>query len=154
MIRFNDMLIDTPYPLADIEDRRRGQVASACTYCGKQAGDPVYDVRDIVVVRRWKRRSVFVPDAGPADGGGRFEWRCPNHPFDFSSSPYAEDAPAHLRPPETHRCDEVTLGRRCSDRTGRRYEGRWLCGEHAEAIVRRLQVEERLREIDDEIGER
>lgn len=153
MVRFNELLIDTPYALADIEDRRASEDTSMCTYCGVRTGDPTYDVRDVVVVRRWKRNSAFLPDAAPAGGGGRFEWRCPNHPFEYSSSPHAENAPLHLRPSKTMRCEEMTLGRRCESRTGQRYDRRWLCEEHAEGIVRRLQVEERLRELDESIDD-
>lgn len=154
MVRFKEMLIDTPYPVLDIEDRgpKKDPSTSECTYCRQQGLYVRYDARDIVVVRRWKRRSVWIPDMEGPGAGGRFEWRCPDHPFDYSSSPYASEAPEHLRPTPNERCQEVTLGSRCRNRTAERYEGRWLCVEHSKGIVERLRVEERLQELNDAIS--
>lgn len=154
MVLFRDMLIDTPYPLLGIEDRRiwSEPETSQCSYCRAQGNFTPYDSRDVVVVRRWKRRSVWQPELDGPDTGGRYEWRCQRHPFDYSSSPYAGNAPDHLRPPANERCENVTLSARCSNRTGEQYEGRWLCAEHSTEVVERLRVEERLREIDEQLS--
>lgn len=154
MIRFKEMLIDTPYPLLEIEDRgdKKDPLTSECTYCRRSEWGNRHDSRDVVVVRRWRERSVWLPELEGPDSGGWFEWRCPNHPFHWNSSPYAENAPDHLRPKQRERCADVSLSRRCSVMTGERYDNRWLCSEHAKSIIARLRVEDRLREIDEELG--
>lgn len=155
MVEFKDMLIDTPYALLEIEDRgdREDPTTSECTYCRRSGEVRRYDSRDVVVVRRWREHSVWAPELNGPDNGGWFEWRCPGHPFHWNSSPYAENAPTHLRPTRSERCEDVTLKHRCTTRTGQRYEGRWLCEEHSQSVRARLRLEERLREIDEGLGD-
>lgn len=154
MVRFKEMLIDTPYPLLEIEDRgyKEDPSTTECTYCRRLDDGIRYDSRDVVVIRRWRERSIWAPEEDGIASGGWFEWRCPNHPFHWESSPYAQDAPKHLQPERNERCEQRELGDRCTVRTSERYEGRWLCAEHSRGVVVRLRTEERLRAMDEEIG--
>lgn len=153
MVLFQDMLIDTPYPLLEIEDRGvyKDPLTSECTYCRREKWGRKHCTRDIVVIRRWHERSVWSPELEGTDNGGWFEWRCPEHSYRSQSSPYAANAPAHLQPAQSERCEKITLGSRCPVRTGERFDDQWLCSEHSASVVARLRVEERMRELEDGI---
>lgn len=153
MVTFKGMKIDTPYPILDIEDRGadKDPLTSECTYCRRTEWGVKHSTADIVVVRRWREHSVWAPEADGIDSGGWYEWRCLDHPFRGNSSPYAENAPEHLRPERRERCEHMSLGTRCQTTTGERYEARWLCSEHAASVVARLRIEERMNEIEAEL---
>ncbi|OJU42398.1 MAG: hypothetical protein BGN97_07750 [Microbacterium sp. 69-10] len=150
MVLFKDMMIDTAYPLTVIEDRGddRDPLTSECTYCRRADGWGVrHPIADVTVVRRWTVRSYWDPKSNQLGGGGRYEWRCTEHPYNGDSSTHAADAPQHLIPERRERCEEITLKTLCTKMTSERYEGRWLCSEHAASVVERLRIEERLRAI-------
>lgn len=154
MVRFKNMLIDTPTPLSNIEDRgeHKDPLTSECTYCRRTEWGQERDIRDVVVVRRWREKSVWAPELDGIASGGYFEWRCAKHPFNGNSSTYIENAPPHLVPERRERCEHVTLKSRCTVETGAHYEGSWLCSEHAVSVKERLRVEERMQEIADELA--
>jgi len=152
-MRYEDMLIDTAYNLAEIENRdiKPGHpLENQCTYCLKQKNPAWYPVADIQVVRIWKINSVYTPEKGGADSGGWYSWRCPRHSFDGKPSLYAENAPQHLRPKYTHRCKTPVLGRPCGQVAVGFLNERWLCDEHARPIILSLRAEELLRAEDDD----
>lgn len=156
MVLFRDMLIDTPYRLIDIEDRGNDDDPRTreCTYCRRTRGwGHPHLVNDIVVVRRWREHSYWDPESGQLGGGGWYSWRCPEHPFNGNSSPYAANAPAHLVPEHRERCEEMQLRMRCTSMTSERFDGRWLCPEHSASVVARLRVEDRLREMEEDCKE-
>lgn len=148
-MRYHDMLIDTEYPLTDIETRTRHvghEDENQCTYCLSNGDETWYPIAEIFVVRAWHRSSVYRPELTETEVGGHWEWRCRNHPR-RNSSPWASLAPAHLRPPVHHRCEGKDLGRRCPDEAEGRYADQWLCLDHARPHVARLALEERLADI-------
>jgi hypothetical protein len=147
-MRYEDMLIDTPYTLAEIENRdlKPGHPhENQCTFCLKLDNTAWYAVEDIEVVRIWKINSVYTPEKGGANSGGWYSWRCPSHNYDGKPSLYAENAPEHLRPKHTDRCQALVLGRACGESAVGQYDGKWLCEDHARPIVLRLRAEELLR---------
>lgn len=155
MVLFKDMLIDMPYPILDIEDRGddKDPLTSECTYCRREEWGQKHSTQDIIVVRRWREHSIWAPHLDGPDNGGWFEWRCPQHPYRWESSPYAANAPEHLRPAPSARCEHVSLGSRCRTRTGESFDGQWLCSEHSVSVVARLRIEERMRELDEAMAE-
>lgn len=73
MILFKDMLIDTPYPILDIEDRGddKDPLTSECTCCRREEWGRNHSTQDIVVVRRWRERSIWAPTStGPTTAAG------------------------------------------------------------------------------------
>ena len=152
-MRYEDMLIDTPYRLTEVTDHI-GKVGhpgeSQCTYCLSNKNSAWYPYEDVHVVRIWKTSSRYTPEKGSVDSGGWYSWRCPNHPL-TGSCPNGHLAPEHLRPIHTHRCDRRQLGTRCEEIAAGFYEGSWLCERHARPIVLRLRLEELLH--DEESGD-
>jgi len=154
VIRYEDMLIDTPYKLSEVENRppKPGHpYENRCSYCVGQKNYTWYPIEDIVVVRRWTASSVYWPDRGGEESGGWYSWRCPNHPFNGKPSPWAENAPEHLRPKITQRCRRVELGKACGELAVGSFDGVWLCEWHARPIILREREEELLRGDDTEV---
>lgn len=148
-MRYRDMLIDTPYKLSEIEDRsvKAGHPhENRCSYCVGQKNYTWYPIEDIIVVRRWRTKSVHRPDLDGAETGGWYSWRCPNHPFPVGPSSNAHNAPEYLRPKLVHRCKVTILGRPCGEPAMGAFDGRWLCEDHARPII----LEQRLRGLIDE----
>lgn len=159
-VRYQDMLIETPYPLANVADRRvrsGNEDSGHCTYCGVQNGDEWHPIAELTVYRIWTADSVYRPDAvGVHEQGGKWQWRCSEHPK-RSWSPWSHLAPEELQPPERNPCEEVDRlsKRKCGTTEGaRRFEEGWYCPEHSlqhELRDRELRV---LRHEDPEAGER
>ena len=151
-MRYRDMLIDTPYKLSEIEDRptKAGHPQeNRCPYCVGQENFTWYPVEDIAVVRRWRTKSLYRPELDGPDTGGRYEWRCPNHPFTGGPSSNFTNAPEHLRPKIVHRCKVAVLGRACDELAIGAFDGRWLCEDHARPVI----LEQRARELLDETSD-
>nr|WP_314842131.1 hypothetical protein [uncultured Microbacterium sp.] len=83
-MRYQDMLVETPYPLAQVVDRRvrpGNEDRGHCTYCGVQDGDVWHPIHELTVYRIWTADSVYRPDAIPVhEQGGSWQWRCADHP--------------------------------------------------------------------------
>ncbi|OIU87849.1 hypothetical protein [Microbacterium sp. AR7-10] len=156
MIRYEDMLIDTPYKLSEVENRtlKPGHpTENRCSYCKGQGNLTWYPVEDITVIRRWTASSVYWPDRGAQDSGGWYSWRCPNHPFDGRPSPWLDQAPLHLRPKYTHRCRQVELGKACGEIAIGQWDNSWLCERHARPIILRERLEALLRDDVDTVDD-
>ncbi len=157
MVKYEDMLVETPYRLVDVEDRRLTpghESEKQCTYCGVQDGDPWYPIAEVTVYRIWTTDSVYRPEAERFERGGQWQWRCEAHPK-RSWAPRSHEAPAVLLPPEEHPCEEVDrlTKRKCAVKAGTRklVEG-WFCGDHSgpyELLARQRQL---LGEEDPEAG--
>lgn len=135
MVRYREMLVETPYSLAEVETRvvKLGhELQNQCTYCGVLPGDPWYPINEITVYRVWTRTSVYTPESEVLhDQGGVWQWRCPDHPK-RAWAPFSH-APGELLPPEKHPCEEaLPLGKgkcRQADGTQKFVEG-WFCPDH------------------------
>jgi hypothetical protein len=144
-MRYVDMLIDTAYNLSDIEDRtlKPGHPSeNRCTFCVRQRNYSWYPIEDVRVVRTWRKKSIYQPELPGADGGGWYSWRCPDHAYDGKPSSYAEEAPEHLRPKYTHRCQARILSSGCGEPAVGFLDDRWMCSDHARPILLRLRQEE------------
>jgi len=136
MVRYEDMLVETPYALANVEDRRvwpEHENENQCTYCGVKDGDPWYSVAEITVYRIWTADSLYRPEAERLEQGGQWQWRCGSHPKRVWA-PHSHRAPTHLLPEEEHPCEEVDLltKERCRRKAGtRKFVEGWFCGEHS-----------------------
>jgi hypothetical protein len=142
-----DMLIETPVRESDILDRpskpgHEGE--NQCSYCGVGVDDPWYDSRDIMVIRHWTSRDV--------GDGGHWTWYCPRH-FDNRDGNWwrsSHEAPEHLKPPVTHRCQAQGDFRseRCGHEAVEPFDGVWMCERHAASERLRLRVVSVLRDVD------
>ena len=151
---YENMLIDTPYKLTEVEDHvgKPGHLGqSQCTYCLSIRNGAWYSYDDIHVVRSWKVSSRYTPEKRGVDSGGWYSWRCPDHPL-RGSSPNGHLAPDHLRPTYTQRCDARELGTRCEEVAEGNYDAEWLCERHARPIILRLRADELLNDEDEMDG--
>jgi len=142
MVRYADMLIDTPYNLADVEDRdiKPGHPdENQCTYCLRNNVETWYPIAQITVIRTWTRASVHTSEKGGVNSGGKFEWRCPNHPWDEKPSLWAENAPPELQREWQHTCEVPEMGKPCGEAAAGRFDGLWRCERHARPIILRLR---------------
>lgn len=159
MVRYRDMLVETPYSLADVETRtiKSGhERENQCTYCGTEPDDPWYPINEITVYRVWTSRSVYDPDRETAlEQGGVWQWRCEDHPK-RAWAPFSHTAPEELQPLEEHPCDEILpLGKskcRRKDSTQMFVEG-WFCPDHKAKYVNAANERRLLGGEDLEAGE-
>lgn len=160
MVRYRDMLVETPYKLTDVEDRRAKpghENENQCTYCGVESDtDPWYPLEEITVYRIWARTSIYRPDAETAlEQGGRWQWRCETHPK-TAWAPYSHGAPPQLQPPAEHPCEELLpLSKakcRRTDESSRFVEG-WFCPDHRAKYINAAHERRLLGGEDPEAGE-
>lgn len=141
-MRMSDMKIETPVPLADLDDwvihaDHPGQCQ--CSDCGVGVLDPWYTIEDVTVVRHWLTISV----EEPKNGGGHWTWYCPEHLEKRADRWWKSShlAPANLLPVLKHWCArEVGLKRACGEPAVEPFDRIWLCEEHAavERVNRRI----------------
>jgi hypothetical protein len=139
-----DMLVETPVPEAELEDRWRKpghDGENQCSLCGVGEDGPWYDVRDIMVIRHWTTDSRL----DEVGNGGHYMWYCPDHLSrrrgEWRTSGLA---PAHLQPEVVYHCKQrAELGRACGEVAEELVEGTWMCARHAS--VERLNI--RMREL-------
>jgi hypothetical protein len=134
MVLYRDMLVETGYPLADVEDRdlKPGhEHENECTYCVPGTWHPI---ADIVVYRVWTSTSVYTPDSpGKCSQGGTWQWRCREHEK-RSWAPHSHQAPAELLPEFRGQCEErlplqKTLCGKNEDT--QLFDEGWYCSEHS-----------------------
>lgn len=96
---YRDILVETPYPLTEVEDRGEYQgrpLQIQCTYCGTQSLDPWYPIDQITVYRVWTSISTYSPEVQEKYAqGGTWQWRCPKHPK-RAWAPHSHEAPDEL----------------------------------------------------------
>lgn len=139
-MRYRDMLVETPVPLADIEDRslKPGhEDQNMCTYCGVQA-DMWRLIADITVIRIWTSASKWNPDnENEWEQGGKWNWYCRDHlasKLRNGWAPNSHRAPPHLLPEITQPCVRVgPLKRKCEEPAVDHFEQGWMCEHHAVA---------------------
>lgn len=136
-----DMLVEDPYPLAELEDRSihiGHEQENQCTFCGKDEDGPWYPVEAVSIIRHWNIDSTDEP------GGGHWTWYCPQHLERRRGNWWKSShlAPERLMPEVRHKCSHVFgASMKCGDPAVEPFDGSWLCDTHAaSARLKRKQM--------------
>jgi hypothetical protein len=129
-MRYEDMLVETPVRLTEIENRnptREHDQMNQCSECGVTSSHPWYPFEEIWVIRHWQLVR------GNPSYEGAWNWYCEEH-IDQRRGRWWKNshlAPTDLLPPVQHPCANITLGSKCQTPAVEKIDGCWYCAEHA-----------------------